>query len=755
MKTKYSHLFIALVTLLSAMTIHSCGENEIIVPNKTEEDTKLEIDSVSSHFKFEYTYNDDVIELTDEQISYLEPEENRTIIYPEKIFFKPNTPSSIIPKVGTIIVVPENEIFPFGYMGHVKMVNIDANQISIDVSNAELEEVFKYLDVDIQLNAEQLRNKKIGSCFVGESKGQASDYNDFFDGSPSCKNYLDYSTTGTNTPDNYNIKKMSTTNGADLDDFDNKKWYDIGNVNISQDGIATMSISYAFENKKTPFTFTPSGYIKFIPKSAVFKTLIEDSKIKLNTYKEYIGLEFGATAHIVASFDKRKFKKNGNVYPYGFNEASADILSRQFHRFYLVSLPPLPPIPIMLHSMIGAGVFGSISSDIEIFDRQYICISSSEVDDSLSVLKDNFVDLSLNTGLQVRWKKLSLDGGVYLKGIFAVSPCGLSVAASLKPKIQIAGNVDITDRFLFQKNPKIAVDFSCCIGVYNMVNPYDFTREGFGIWGDLPPLNIAEFPVFPQLENISGIRKKGSSTAEIKYETGPMYLFAPFVTAKLAGLDMSIANNKWIENPVDNYIVNATTPEVIGKDGLNTIYKTTFGNLQEKESYCGVPTFKIFGMSYFGNPIPLLENQAKRLALIGPAFGANFEYEQPSLALGYDSEGHVKKVIDKINQMESYITRNPLVITQHEYEFDYETGQKVYDSPLYITNIVLDKKSGVITSCHWYDGIGNMKFYYDDQYHLTGMAGGGIFIKLDWDSNGDLKTITSSEDGFTDVIVQY
>ena len=56
MKTKYSHLFIALVTLLSAMTIHSCGENEIIVPNKTEEDTKLEIDSVSSHFKFEYTY---------------------------------------------------------------------------------------------------------------------------------------------------------------------------------------------------------------------------------------------------------------------------------------------------------------------------------------------------------------------------------------------------------------------------------------------------------------------------------------------------------------------------------------------------------------------------------------------------------------------------------------------------------------------------------------------------------------------------
>ena len=157
MKTKYSHLFIALVTLLSAMTIHSCGENEIIVPNKTEEDTKLEIDSVSSHFKFEYTYNDDVIELTDEQISYVDLTRGE-YFRPSSIYLKSNTPKELIPKKGTILVVfTENEVYPLGLMSVVNSVTQLSDGILLDVSDATLEEVYEELDMDIRLNAEQIK----------------------------------------------------------------------------------------------------------------------------------------------------------------------------------------------------------------------------------------------------------------------------------------------------------------------------------------------------------------------------------------------------------------------------------------------------------------------------------------------------------------------------------------------------------------------------------------------------------------------
>lgn len=190
MKTKYSHLFIALVTLLSAMTIHSCGENEIIVPNKTEEDTKLEIDSVSSHFKFEYTYNDDVIELTDEQISYVDLTRGE-YFRPSSIYLKSNTPKELIPKKGTILVVfTENEVYPLGLMSVVNSVTQLSDGILLDVSDATLEEVYKELDMDIRLNAEQIKQLKYASSSIGEPELEEINESDFFMDAPACQEYF-------------------------------------------------------------------------------------------------------------------------------------------------------------------------------------------------------------------------------------------------------------------------------------------------------------------------------------------------------------------------------------------------------------------------------------------------------------------------------------------------------------------------------------------------------------------------------------
>ena len=749
MKTKYSHLFIALVTFLSAMTIHSCGENEIIVPNKTEEDTKLEIDSVSSHFKFEYTYNDDVIELTDEQISYVDLTRGE-YFRPSSIYLKSNTPKELIPKKGTILVVfTENEVYPLGLMSVVNSVTQLSDGILLDVSDATLEEVYKELDMDIRLNAEQIKQLKYASSSIGEPELEEINESDFFMDAPACQEYFRNINNG-----NYaftNICSSTPSSSENKTDDNPKKWYELLELHLSKadDGFK-MDFKYPlkeYSDKKEKFkcTFGYDGYIKYRPLSIESAVKISNGIVKEQDLGTAINIEWDADFYVEGETDKfGKIPLNAFIKPI-----------------------PIPNSPVLFYLLCkpSIGVKGKVRCAFTAKNNFTICIpkeTKKQLETNTGLKNKVSTDFNFMKLLFNKIKLFEFDGSAYFeaKGGLAIGFPALPKVPKngggigLNTKIEMAGKFDVLDLDNFKNNPNVSLDATVSTPLFYAFDLDKFDETNYTIEIFKYTKNIGSFPIFPQLDDICGFRQKGSPTAEITYSTDPWYLLAPLVAAKGAKLNMCFASSKWKDDPVDGYIVKTETPEEVYKDGLNVTYKASIDNLSKNESYCGIPRFEMLGIKYYGTPIEL-ENKAKRLALIGPAFGANFEYEQPSLALGYDSEGHVKKVIDKFMQMESYITRNPLVITQHEYEFDYETGQKVYDSPLYITNIVLDKKSGVITSCHWYDGIGNMKFYYDDQYHLTGMAGGGIFIKLDWDSNGDLKTITSSEDGFTDVIVQY
>ena len=62
MKTTYTKILSVLALLFVAVMVVSCGENDILEPSVTNKDNaeKLELDTVTSRFKYEYTYNDGV-----------------------------------------------------------------------------------------------------------------------------------------------------------------------------------------------------------------------------------------------------------------------------------------------------------------------------------------------------------------------------------------------------------------------------------------------------------------------------------------------------------------------------------------------------------------------------------------------------------------------------------------------------------------------------------------------------------------------
>lgn len=749
MKTKYSHLIISLFSLLFTMAISSCGENEIIVPDTSEEDIKLDIDSVSSHFKFEYTYNDGVTELTDEQLSYVDLSRGEYFM-PSSIYLKSNTPKELIPKKGTIMVAfTGNDVFPFGLMSVVNSVTELNDGILLDVSDATLDEVYKDLDMDIQLNAEQIKKMKYPNCVIAEPILEEIGESDFFEGSPSCQNYNKNINNESNAYTNLCPSNLSSS--AKANDESPKKWFERFHVEFKKadNGVkAELALpikKHSDKNKNITCTFGFNGYISYKP--LTIESVVKISKGHVDAQDLGYAINIAWDANIFLECKNNKFGKI------------------PFCECFI----PIPiegtPIAILILNKSEVGVSGKIKLSGGANNNFTLCVpkeASKFLDTNVGANKKASSDFNFLKMLLNRLNTLEVEGSLYVETNFALALGTISKekpggGINLKTKPQISGKFNFLDPDNFKNNPDVALDVNMDISIFATWKIEDFDDPTISAIVFNNTTNFGSFPVFPRLDNICGTRKKGSSYAEIMYSTGPMYLLAPLVATNAAKLNMCFASSKWIDDPLDGYIVKTVAPEVAYKEGLDVTYKASIDNLSKNESYIGIPRFETLGglVKLYGTPIPLLENQEKRLALIGPSYGADFEYEQKSVAMGYDEQGRVKKVINKMLQIESVITRDPIVITQKEYEFDDNTGEKIYYSSDKYSKIVLDEKSGVIKSLYNEDEAQHYKFYYDDQYHLTGIAGGGVSIKLDWDSNGDLTTITNSEDGFTDVIFQY
>ena len=158
MKNYLSIIIAATMALFAA----SCGENYIDEPSTPDTDASagMEIDSISSKSVFNYVYNDDVVEISDELAEWIMPDE-LTFSEKQEIRFKPGLANhkELIPKIGQIIVSqPRGDQMPAGYMGRVTRTTPLGDAYVIDTEIVQLKDVYKDLELDYRLNAEQLRN---------------------------------------------------------------------------------------------------------------------------------------------------------------------------------------------------------------------------------------------------------------------------------------------------------------------------------------------------------------------------------------------------------------------------------------------------------------------------------------------------------------------------------------------------------------------------------------------------------------------
>lgn len=255
MKTTYTKILSVLALLFVAAMVVSCGENDILEPSVTNKDNaeKLELDTVTSRFKYEYTYNDGVVELNDEHFAWFDPS-NVARVKQDVIYLKENTPEKFIPKKGDVFVVNNgsNSFLPFGYMGRVDWVDTDARPIAVHVKDATLEEVYKELDLDVRLNAEQMKNLPFAYAVIDDGSIEET------------------------TDEAAGNKILSHADKPGTGDKDNKKNPEI-KVEINPDGSFKLALALAFDFKSKNLTFKPNGYVSIRPLYNEKRVLIHDS----------------------------------------------------------------------------------------------------------------------------------------------------------------------------------------------------------------------------------------------------------------------------------------------------------------------------------------------------------------------------------------------------------------------------------------------------------------------------------------------
>lgn len=736
---KALHTFVPLLGMLAVATLalSACGDNDIVEPVSPGEakpgSEEMEIDSTTSRFKFEYEYNDNVVEFSANQTVWLDSVDN-VIVHPSVIYFNPGTPMPLLPNVGQVIVMKSgSRVFQLGYMGRVTAVETQpTGRVAVYVEDAQLEEVYKTLDMDICLNAEQLRAIPHASVIYDNATAEQVSADEFFDGADACRS--EYLSRAAESED-VTVKPMFAAE-AGKDNEDKSALWKSASISFasSKDGCSVAFGNLFGDKFGTQLHPYARGSVKLIPMGVQCRTIITDSQVQKIERKTSFALDFDARFGMEAELDTNfQFK------------------SKAVH---IVTPIPYTPVSIMWHTQVALGFYGSVKLEANVSNRLYCVLTT--VDDQEGIPDVKFsTNQAWGRGLSLTFPRLVLDGGFFFEPNVAANVLGLSWVVSVKPRFQLGGSVDLLDRDLYSKNPMVSFDLVSKAGIYYMKDPFDFTKQGINYWHTFPTLSMGEFPIFPQIDNPIGLHKQGNTAGMVKYESSPLYLLYPMFRDEDAKLTHTFVSSRWMDSQQEQYVVDTRLPVALQHKGLTTLYSAATDRLAENGSYYDVPTVEIFGfMKYYGKPIPLRENEAKRICGMGPDYQQSVDGDRLYVTIGYDEDGAVKRVNNSLAESETSVSRDPLVIRSHEYSMELMDNKyvKKYIGWTCYADANVDDKSGVLKSCRWYDteDRGTVRFSYDNQYHLVGMSNGGTdgwsIATLEWNDRGCLTKVVVKDD---------
>lgn len=733
MKTTYTKILSVLALLFVAAMVVSCGENDILEPSVTNKDNadKLELDTVTSRFKYEYTYNDGVVELNDEHFAWFDPS-NVARVKQDVIYLKENTPEKFIPKKGDVFVVNNgsNSFLPFGYMGRVNWVDTDARPIAVHVEDATLEEVYKELDLDVRLNAEQMKNLPFAYAVIDDGSIEET------------------------TDEAAGNKILSHADKPGTGDKDNKKNPEI-KVEINPDGSFKLALALAFDFKSKNLTFKPNGYVSIRPLYNEKRVLIHDSMTYEDKRDEAWQINYNGKIELVCDADKdlNKPNKKTNIVFKGHTFQA---------KLPLAALGIPGPMHLNIKYRPTVKLSGSVSTAIGLKGNNIIKFKSTSSQDEV-IDSDSKTDLGWGNDFKFYFDRLKFSGSLATELNFFTNLSYTPVAGACKTTIALGGSADVFDRNLLRENPKIGLNISSRLGAY-ITDPLKYEEEGPGIWVNCEILNSDVLPIFPQFDYAYGSLDKKAHIGTFKYDTDIYYLLYPQSTNKMVKQNVTFVTKDWLENQLDKYVVKTADSVAQQYKGFTTRYMATVSGLKDNVKYYAVPTVTILDfMKYYGNPIPISEVPSQRICAIGPDYAQTLvDGERMYMTIAYDEKGRPKRIFNTMNAMDTYISYDPLTIKSRDYRIN-EYGIREYDAPTYITNVVRDGKSGVMTSCRWHDNedSGTNKFYYDDQYHITGVSNSGTdgwsTMKATWDKRGCLTNIHITDDtgSVTDFTYSY
>lgn len=734
MKTSYTKIQSVLMLLFVAAMVVSCGENDILEPSVTNKDNteKLELDTVTSRFKYEYTYNDGVVELNDEHFAWFDPS-NVARVKQDVIYLKENTPEKFIPKKGDVFVVNNgsSSFLPFGYMGRVDWVDTDARPIAVHVADATLEEVYKELDLDVRLNAEQLKSLPYAYAVIDDESIEET------------------------TDEAAGNKILAHADKPVTDDKDNKKNPEI-KVERDPDGSFKLALALAFDLKSKNLTVKPNGYVSIRPLYNEKRVLIHDSMTYEDKRDEAWQINYNGKIELVCEADKDLNKPN--------KKTNVVFKGRTFYaKLPLAALGIPGPMYLNINYKPTVKLSGSVSTAVGLKGNNIIKLKSTSTQDEV-IDSDSKTDLDWGNDFKIYFDRLKFSGSLSTELNFVSNLSYTPLAGACKTTIALGGSADVFDRNLLRVNPKIGLNISARLGAYIMKDPLDYEEEGPGIWLNFDILNSDVFPIFPQFDYTYCSLDKKAHIGTFKYDSDISYLLYPQATNKMVKQNVTFVTEDWLENQLDKYVVKTADPVAQQYKGFTTRYMATVSGLKDNVKYYAVPTVAILNfMKYYGNPVPISEVPSQRICAIGPDYAQTLvDGERLYMTIAYDEKGRPKRIFDTMNAMDTYISYDPLTIKGREYRIN-EYGIREYDTPTYITNVVRDEKSGVMTSCRWHDNedSGTNKFYYDDQYHITGFSNSGTdgwsTMKATWDKRGCLTNIHITDDtgSVTDFTYSY
>lgn len=699
MKNYLSIIIAATMALFAA----SCGENYIDEPSTPDTDAsaEMEIDSISSKSVFNYVYNDDVVEISDELAEWIMPDE-LTFSEKQEIRFKPGLVNhkELIPKIGQIIVSqPRGDQMPAGYMGRVTRTTPLGDAYVIDTEIVQLEDVYKDLELDYRLNAEQLRNTTAIMATSDYDYDQPLIWEEGDEGN--------YEEEGTfKAPMNASKKKWK---GIELE------------VKKFENGYK-LKVSGKYDpGKKGPMTFNPSLTITLRPIYKEIRKMIVD-KVSGETIES----------------ECWELTVNGNIaMVVGSNKDM--LLKRLWVRLPTASMLFSAGVPIRVYDSFRFGFLGKISTSLDINSRFLIKCEHRTASDGTTSWGVSQTNFDWGKDFDFRFPNIEVDGSLNINNLLATRIEGTMPLVMCDETLSIGGKANLADYHLYETNPMLSAGFNASFILRFPKSYLNWMVPGKDFKYTQPTISYDVFPIFPQVESWEVARKKDSPVADVTYSSSSLCL----LFWQVGNIEFDIVTKEWLENPSDRYVVDHIKPHETGRRFPTYKYAFNVSGLKTDVDYYAVP---ICG-GYYGQPLSLAPS-GKRLGIIGP-MEHNPEYRA---VFAYDNAGRVKLFDNSFIQEKISISYDPFVMTMREYWFDNNGNYVPYpdDSPVSFTDASFDEKAGVLKECRSTDDGEplRLKLYYNENYNLTGMAGGGMTVSLEWDSDGKLISAIHTEEDY-------